>query len=428
MGDSMIYIRKNSAVSIIGVILSAASAVSCAELSTESRINAIKAETAKMESLMEKKCTGFIDALPIIIDTPGRYCLTQNIDTSEVEISGIDIRSDDVTIDGQGFAIHGSADPATRTRGILAIDQSRVTIENLRIVGFQTAILFGETGAQIPGTSMRASDHASRDIKVLRVRIDNPTFQGIHIRADNFSITDSTVAGVGPSTVHPHSFATGIQVRGNNCEISRNRVALGDATGTGENVGIALYLGAACRIEHNTVFFTKFPEWGRNFGIWSRTEGGPLPLISGNLVSGAHYAFGPHGLFESNISTDTSCALFVKREDAVAQLIDAGENQTFETAAVVRPGDKTCPNSIERARVRYFESPGPEAAYVVALTYTEISPANIAETLAWLMVAANHGHAIAQVTASNPASGGYTEEDTAKALALAATINTEIVP
>ena len=435
----MNYIRQNSSVFIVGSFILATLVAAIAimafqarrvEIRTEKRIDSawlaidatVEKRMASIESLTDRTCTGTIDDLPIVIIEPGRYCLTRTITSTGVQRDAIHIRTNDVTIDGQGFAIQGRSNPATTTRGILAIDRSGITIEDIRIVGFYTAVLVGDTGVQIPGTSMRAGDHASRDIKIVRVRIDGPTFQGIYVSADNFSITDSAIAGVGPSTAHPHSFATGIFTRGNNCEISGNRLRLGTPTGTGENIGIALYLGAGCRIESNTVLFDKYPEWGRNFGIWTKPESGSLPLVQSNSVSGAHYAFGPHGVFEANVATNTSCALFTFRPSGLNGFIDRGGNNNYTTNSQVRPGDRTCPDDIERSKARYASSPGPEAAYAVALTYGEISAKSVVETLTWLLVAAHHGHPVAQQTAADPTSGGYSDDVVAKARAASAEI------
>lgn len=350
-----------------------------------------------------EECDTLIDAIPFVADKPGRYCLASSLDASESEHDAITIESDDVTIDGRGYTITGSTEPATLTRGILAIDQNRLTIKNVRLFGFRSAIVIGTTDKIIPESTMYSSDRKSRDIVIREVRADNPTFQGVHVRADNFKIHDCSVSGVGPSTYVKNAFATGIYGKGNGCSIEDNLVMLGEPTGTGENVGIALYYGAGCRVEGNTITFDRLPEFGRNYGIWTRPSGGSLPLVANNFISGSHFALGPHGMFYNNKSANTICSMFTKRPSSADTLQDLGKNESFSSPGNPRPGDVVCYADPEAAIERFRSNPSPDAAYAVATAYGETDPiGRQAEMLAWIFVAARMHHSGAVKIAEEP--------------------------
>lgn len=350
-------------------------------------------------------CDVRLNSLPVVISEPGTYCLSKSMDVSEARLDAITIQSNDVVIDGLGHTVVGSADPATTARGVYAVDYRGITVRNIRLSGFITAILIGRTDQLIAGTTTYPANARSRDIRISGVVVDGPTFQGIHVRADNFTIVGNTIMGIGPSSVSPHAFATGISTTGNGCDISGNRVMLGEPTGNGENVGIANYLGAGCRIERNTIVFDRLPEFGRNFGIWTKPSGGAVPLVADNLISGAHYALGPHGMFERNHIENPVCAVFTQRPSEFDGFFDLGGNVEVRTAGIVRPGDRQCPDEVERALSRYRAKPSPEAAYLVALSYGEHSPIeNEAESLAWLTVAAKAGHQLAEAQIRQPRS------------------------
>lgn len=386
--------------------------IRCFETQTATQIAVLGAQIRPSS----EECDTLIDAIPFVADKPGHYCLASSLDASESEHDAITIESDDVTIDGRGYTITGSTDPATLTRGILAIDQNRLTIKNVRLFGFRSAIVIGTNDKIIPESTMYSSDRKSRDIVIREVRADNPTFQGIHVRADNFKIHDCSVSGVGPSTRVKNAFATAIYGEGNGCCIEDNLAMLGEPIGTGENVGIALYYGAGCRIEGNTIMFDRLPEFGRNYGIWTKPSGGSLPFVANNLISGSHFALGPHGLFYNNKSANTVCSIFAKRPSNTDALQDLGKNESFSSPGNPRPGDVMCYADPEAAIERFRSNPSPDAAYAVATAYSETDPVGRqAEILAWIFVAARMHHSGAAKIAEAPEQHSYSPTDVERA-------------
>src|SRR5437763_13782887 len=86
-------------------------------------------------------CFGFIDALPATITTQGTWCLRQNLDTSATTGNMIEIQTNYVTIDCNGFRIRGSGGgPATGAVGIFANGRLNLAIRRCTIRGFSLGI------------------------------------------------------------------------------------------------------------------------------------------------------------------------------------------------------------------------------------------------------------------------------------------------
>jgi len=86
-------------------------------------------------------CVGFIDALPAVITTQGIWCLRQNLDTSAASGNMIDIQTNNVTIDCNGFRMRGSGGGAsTLAAGIYATGRLNLTIRHCTIRGFLVGI------------------------------------------------------------------------------------------------------------------------------------------------------------------------------------------------------------------------------------------------------------------------------------------------
>jgi len=62
-------------------------------------------------------CTGFIDAVPTVITTPGTWCLRHDIGTTASNIHAIDIQTNNVTIDCSDFKL-GNVAAGTGTQSI----------------------------------------------------------------------------------------------------------------------------------------------------------------------------------------------------------------------------------------------------------------------------------------------------------------------
>src|SRR5712671_5335926 len=90
-------------------------------------------------------CFGFADALPATITTQGTWCLRQNLDTSATTGNMIEIQTNNVTIDCNGFRMRGSGGGASTTAtGIFANGRLNLVIRHCTIRGFLIGIeVFG---------------------------------------------------------------------------------------------------------------------------------------------------------------------------------------------------------------------------------------------------------------------------------------------
>ena len=88
-------------------------------------------------------CTGFVDALPTTISQPGTWCLRGDLAVSGNYSQALNIDSDDVVLDCNGFRISRPAG-AYSYFGVFAAGRQRVTVRNCRITGFNYGIVLTE--------------------------------------------------------------------------------------------------------------------------------------------------------------------------------------------------------------------------------------------------------------------------------------------
>jgi hypothetical protein len=90
--------------------------------------NPARAETVKCRA---------IRALPAIITVQGVYCLRSDLSTAITSGSAIDIRTNNVGRDLNGFKLGGvDAGPGTEAWGIYASNRQNIAIENGTVRGF----------------------------------------------------------------------------------------------------------------------------------------------------------------------------------------------------------------------------------------------------------------------------------------------------
>src|SRR5262245_8154940 len=85
-------------------------------------------------------CTA-ISSVPIIIGSPGPYCVTAELASAQASGALIAITADNVTIDFQGHSLDGtSAGVSTLAYGIDGRDRHGITVRNGLFVGVYVAI------------------------------------------------------------------------------------------------------------------------------------------------------------------------------------------------------------------------------------------------------------------------------------------------
>ena len=193
-------------------------------------------------------CGTTIASLPTVISTQGVYCLTHDLNTAMTSGKAIDIQTNNVTIDCNGYKIGGlAAGNSSNAIGIHASDtRLNLTVRNCGIRGFEWGISF-EGG----------SGHLIEDN-----RLDNNLYVGIYVYGENNTVRrnriydtggyvaaasaeallvagdaiDNTISGV--FAANTTTSLTGIEMQGPNTVASGNRVSGLAVTGAGTGIGI----------------------------------------------------------------------------------------------------------------------------------------------------------------------------------------------
>ena len=174
-------------------------------------------------------CTA-ITSLPAVITVQGVYCFTDNLSTAMTSGNAIDIQTNNVILDLNGFKLGGlAAGLGTQTVGINALNRQNITIKNGTIRGFLTGILlFG----------------ASQGHVVEDIRADQNTLAGIDVRgAGTIVRNNQVVATGGTTTLGVNADATGIEVVGAGPRVLNNDVI--DTVKQGTGIARGIYLLAA---------------------------------------------------------------------------------------------------------------------------------------------------------------------------------------
>jgi len=90
-----------------------------------------------------QNCTGIVTSVPAVISTEGTWCLQSDLSLGAYIGSGnaIDIQSDNVTLDCNGFKLVSlGTDPTRSVLGVHSYDRSHVTVRHCDIRGFFTGV------------------------------------------------------------------------------------------------------------------------------------------------------------------------------------------------------------------------------------------------------------------------------------------------
>jgi len=231
-------------------------------------------------------CGTTINTIPTLITTQGVYCLSHDVATAITSGNAIDIQTNNVTLDCNGYKIGGLAAGSTSlTVGVhAAATRQNITVRNCGIRGFYAGInLQGGAGHLVEDN--RLDNNLSVGIEVAgdnnRVRRNavydtggNATDTSIGIFA-SAELVDNTVAGV--FSVATNTSALGISMGGTN-EVRNNVISGVTATGTGLAYGILAGYGSVLRNNTITADSTTNGIGISGNGIVSET------ICSGNII------------------------------------------------------------------------------------------------------------------------------------------------
>jgi len=184
---------------------------------------ALTATPARAETV---NCTA-ITSLPAAITVQGVYCFTGDLATAMTSGIAIDIQTNNVVLDLNGFKLGGlAAGTGTFALGIHANNRQNLTIKNGTIRGFSGGILLQDSGA--------SQGHIVEDI-----RADQNTLVGIDVRGSGNIVRNNQVVATGGTTCCGANVnAFGIVVGGTGPRVLNNDVIQTVKQGTGTAHGI----------------------------------------------------------------------------------------------------------------------------------------------------------------------------------------------
>jgi hypothetical protein len=173
-------------------------------------------------------CTA-ITALPTVITVQGIYCFTADLTTAMTSGNAIDIQTNNVVLDLNGFKLGGlAAGLGTGAYGIRALNRQNITIKNGTVRGFYLGIFLENSGS--------SQGHVVEDI-----RADQNTVVGIQVNGAGTIVRNNQVVATGGTTTQGlNANAFGIIVVGAGPRVLNNDVINTVKQGTGTAWGILL--------------------------------------------------------------------------------------------------------------------------------------------------------------------------------------------
>ena len=238
-------------------------------------------------------CTA-ITTLPTVITVQGIYCLTGDLATSMASGSAIEIQTNNVTIDLNGWKLGGlAAGAGTLTNGIYAYQRKNITIRNGTIRGFLYGISLFDFS---PYTASQG--HLIEDI-----RADKNTYNGIEIRGRGSIVRRNQVVDTGGSTVA--NFAYGIHLYGPGVRALNNDIS-GTAATASDAYGLYLHAVNGAVAEGNRIDDVSSGT-GSTFGVYNWFSSNVL--LRGNSITNSDYGTyynGSTGKYKDNLTSNVS--------------------------------------------------------------------------------------------------------------------------
>jgi len=183
---------------------------------------ALNTTTARAETV---NCTA-ITTIPTVISVQGVYCFTANLATSINTGIAIDIQTNNVVLDLNGFKLGGlSSGFGTAAHGIHALDRQNITIKNGTVRGFLKGIFLENVSL-------------SQGHVIEGVRADQNTLVGIEVDGAGNIVRNNQVVATGGTTTLPNASATGILMSGSGPRALNNDVINTFKQGSGIATGI----------------------------------------------------------------------------------------------------------------------------------------------------------------------------------------------
>jgi len=244
-------------------------------------------------------CTA-ITTLPFTITTQGVYCLTGHLTTNMTLGNAIEIQTNNVTIDLNGWKLGGqAAGPATTARGIYANQRKNITIRNGTIRGFYRGIYLADSS---PYTTSQG--HLIEDI-----RADKNTNFGIWIQGRGNIVRRNQVVDTGGSTVA--STAMGIWFFGPGGRVLDNDISGTAATDSSTGFGLRLNDADGTVVEGNRIDDVSTVS-GAAYGMYISSSN--YVLAAGNRITsatgGIYYDSFSSGKYMGNLTSNVTTPFY----------------------------------------------------------------------------------------------------------------------
>jgi hypothetical protein len=187
-------------------------------------------------------CTA-ITTVPFVITTQGIYCFIGDVVTAITSGNAIDIQTNNVVLDLNGWKLGGlAAGLGTTALGINAVDRQNITIMNGTIRGFFRGINLDDGGSGL-----------SQGHIVKGIRADQNTFSGISARGNAIIVEGNQVVKTGGTTTIANASAHGIIILGDGARVLNNDVINTVKQGTGTANGINFNASTASLAVNNRI-------------------------------------------------------------------------------------------------------------------------------------------------------------------------------
>lgn len=201
-------------------------------------------------------CSGYIDAIPVIITTPGVWCMRADLSTAITAGNAIAVNANNVTIDCNNFRLGGlGAGPASSAYGVFS-GRLNTTVRNCNVRGFFVGIRATSDGGNLVESN----------------RLDGNLASSILVVGDGSTIRGNLVFDTGGSSLFP-DIAIGIEAYGAMDIIDNTVTNVSGGAAAAQNYGVLLSGGAASVVRNNRIRGVVKGDGGYAAGIYSESNG-----------------------------------------------------------------------------------------------------------------------------------------------------------
>ncbi len=229
-----------------------------------------------------------ITTIPTVITVQGVYCLKGNLLTSLTSGNAIDIQTNNVTIDFNGFKLGGlAAGTGTLARGVYAENRKNIVLRNGSIRGFYYGVYLDENA----GTS---SGHLLEDLI-----LDGNRAVGVIVEGTGMVVRNNRIVNTGPTDIATSAYGILMQ-NSENSQIVGNFIS--KTTETSWTRGVYVASSSLIEVRGNTVLDTDGATSDRGIYIFDGTDS---TVIDNRVLNAA--GTGTNGITAAGTSSGINC-------------------------------------------------------------------------------------------------------------------------